>query len=75
MNLDAYLKEKNLSLGAFAKQADLSKATVFRMLHRVVIPSRSTMERIEAATDGAVTRFDLISIKSAASSTSEEDTS
>ncbi len=60
MRLDVYLKQQNLSLGAFAKLAGLSKATVFRARDTAVVPTKRTMERVEAATGGHVTRLDLI---------------
>lgn len=65
MKLDDYLTVQNLSLGAFAKKASLSKATVSRAREAVVVPSRRTMEKIERATDGAVTRVDLIAAMNA----------
>lgn len=60
MKLDDYLAQQKLSLARFAKRAGLSAATVYRARDAVVLPSRSTMKKIEAATDGAVTRHDLI---------------
>lgn len=60
MKLDVYLAKQKLSLARFAKLAGLSAATVFRARDSVVLPSIRTMQKIEAATDGQVTRFDLI---------------
>lgn len=62
MKLDEYLQENRLSLARFGKLANLSAPTVLRARDALVVPSRKTMERIEAATSGVVTRVDLISV-------------
>ena len=64
MRLDDYLKQNRLSLARFAKAANLSAATVLRARDAICVPSRRTMEQIEAATNGAVTRVDLVSVGS-----------
>lgn len=61
MNLNKYLQENHLSLARFGKLAKLSAATVLRAKEGTVVCSLKTMKQIEAATGGAVTRFDLIS--------------
>lgn len=60
MMLSDYLTTNKLTLAEFATRAGVSASTVFRIRDGVVLPSLRTIQRIERATGGSVTRIDLI---------------
>ncbi|WP_419797909.1 MAG: helix-turn-helix domain-containing protein [Terasakiella sp.] len=60
MQLKAYLKKKKITMLAFASRIDVNVSTVSRICRGVVVPSRSTMQRIYDATDGKVKPTDLV---------------
>jgi transcriptional regulator with XRE-family HTH domain len=60
MQLKAYLKKKKITMLAFADRIDVNVSTVSRICRGVVVPSRSTMERIFDETDGKVKPTDLV---------------
>ena len=61
MRLSAYLKKHKLSNAAFAKQLDLSRATVCRYVNGEMQPSGRVAKLIETVTKGAVRPNDLYS--------------
>ncbi len=54
MKLSDYLKERDLTLSAFAEAVGLDVSTVHRAATGKVIPTRGNMAAIVKATDGAV---------------------
>lgn len=60
MMLNDYLTTNKLTLAQFAARTGVSASTVFRIRDGVVLPSLRTIQAIEAATGGLVTRIDLI---------------
>lgn len=59
MDIATYLKQSNLSQDEFAKRVGVTQAAVSQWLRGVNRPSPKTAISIEAATDGAVTRYAL----------------
>lgn len=62
MQLKAYLKKNQITMLAFAGKIDVHVSTVSRICRGVVVPSRSTMERIFDETDGKVQPSDLVQL-------------
>ncbi|WP_028880691.1 helix-turn-helix domain-containing protein [Terasakiella pusilla] len=60
MLLKAYLKKKKITMLEFAARIDVNVSTVSRICRGVVVPSRSTMQRIFDETDGKVQPSDLV---------------
>ncbi|WP_188667020.1 helix-turn-helix domain-containing protein [Terasakiella brassicae] len=60
MLLKVYLKKKKITMLEFAARIDVNVSTVSRICRGVVVPSRSTMQRIFDATDGKVQPSDLV---------------
>lgn len=59
MKLSDWLKREGMTALAFAARIDRSHTTVSRILRGQTKPDWSTIERITAATDGAVTANDF----------------
>jgi transcriptional regulator with XRE-family HTH domain len=57
--LSDYLDQRNEAQNAFAARAGLSDATLSRVLKGKIPPSPDVVEKVHAATDGAVTANDL----------------
>lgn len=62
MQLSQYLKEAKLTPGSFARQIGRHRSTVLRIVKGDFKPDLKTMERIIAATDGAVTPNDFFNL-------------
>ncbi len=60
MMLNDYLTTNKLTLAQFAARTGVSASTVFRIRDGEVLPSLRTIQRIETATCGLVTRIDLV---------------
>jgi transcriptional regulator with XRE-family HTH domain len=60
MKLTQYLSEKDLSAPAFAERAGLDASTIWRIVTGRVQPDLSTIAKICAAADGAVTPNDFL---------------
>lgn len=65
MQLADYLREKSLTLTAFAGKIEVSVETVRRYSEGARIPSRYIMPRIVKATDGQVRPNDFFESKAA----------
>jgi len=63
MKLEKYLSQNQTTMLAFAAQIGVDVSTIHRAVHGKVIPSRSTMQSIFRATDGAVTPSDLVQVQ------------
>ena len=60
MKLKEYLRIKGLSGLAFAKKHSLSQPTISRIINNKVVPSPEIALKIEQATNGEVTRLELL---------------
>lgn len=61
MNVAQGLSQENrITMLAFASKIDVHVSTVSRIARGVVVPSRSTMQRIFNETDGKVKPTDLV---------------
>lgn len=65
MKLDEWLKSNNLTAAAFADISGLSQATISRAINGKRRPDWSTLDTIMAATNGAVTPNDFVSLEPA----------
>lgn len=60
MQLNEYLKQKQLSPSQFAKQFGLKQPTVWRVINKKFRPRPDTASLISTATGGAVTVMELL---------------
>jgi DNA-binding transcriptional regulator YdaS (Cro superfamily) len=58
--LEKYLRAKKESTNAFAKRAGLEQSTLWRIIKCRQTPRAKTAEAIELATNGEVTRLQLL---------------
>ncbi len=60
MKLEEYLTQEKLNGLTFAEKHNLSQSTISRILNNKVQPSPDVALKIEQATQGAVTRMELL---------------
>jgi hypothetical protein len=59
MDLDTFLRERNMSEAQFGKLAETTGATINRIRRRRMVPSAELALRIEQSSGGAVSASDL----------------
>lgn len=65
--MEDFLTSNALTLAQFSKRCGVSAPTIYRIKNQQVVPTKSTMVAILAATDGQVTPNDLVDLHGRAS--------